>query len=208
MQLVFKYLQEHEYPYIKFRCSTQMLKLLSLSENVCHFCVNRVEQVSEVCFEVEVFALCFILLIFPSSALPTPSSSLHTWSESCFMWLITIKWKCSATKIFKIVTLQSCRVLTVQVGLRSYCWTTAPSLWTALLCLLCRAGPIMLLHSARISSLCIACVNFLFMILRNRYFVLQVFCLFVFLYSTGFHKSSNQELAHTWDTRWMQLTSR
>lgn len=31
-----------------------------------------------------------------------------TWSKSCFIWLIIINWKCRVTKIFKIVTLQSC----------------------------------------------------------------------------------------------------
>lgn len=77
---------------------------------------------------------------YSSSQSPLP---LCTWSKSHFMWLITINWKCSVTKMFQIVTLQLCGVLTVQFGCRSCCWPTALSLRTALLCLLCRVDTFM-----------------------------------------------------------------
>lgn len=71
--------------------------------------------------------LCFLFSLAHSLCRPC------TWSESCLICQIIIKWKCSVTKMFKIVRLQSCGVLTVQSGHRSCCWTTVLSLWTAAL---------------------------------------------------------------------------
>lgn len=104
--------------------------------------------------DCEVFTVCTILRMFPISAWPF-CFSLVLYAEralkvnSCIMWRIPIYWKCSVTEMFKIVTLQSCGVLTVQLGHRNCCWTTALSSWTAPLCLLGRAGTIVLIIQNR-----------------------------------------------------------
>lgn len=96
---------------------------------------------------------------------------LCTWSKSHFMWLITINWKCSATKMFRIVTLQSCGVLTVQLGPRSCCWPTALSLWTALLCLLCRADTFMFItQNQDFESVYCTFFKFMIILFHNIFF--------------------------------------
>lgn len=119
---------------------------------------------------------------YSSSQSPLP---FCTWSKSHFMWLITINWKCSATKMFQIVTLQLCGVLTVQFGCRSCCWPTALSLWTALLCLLCRVDTFMFITQTLdfqpVSYTCklLIIIPYLYFRISKFSHSLAHFCLFV-----------------------------
>lgn len=83
---------------------------------------------------------------------------LFAWSKSFFLWLITVNWKCSVTKMFKIVTLQACEVLTLHLGHRSCCWTLCPfglRCW-AYFAKLALLHP---LHGTMSLNLSIVCVN-------------------------------------------------
>lgn len=104
--------------------------------------------------------------------------------------------------MFQIVTLQLCGVLTVQFGCRSCCWPTALSLWTALLCLLCRVDTFMFItQTLDFQPVSYTCKMFLLIIIPyHDFFTLEypsflthwlIFaCLFVLC-----HYPPNQDLA-------------
>lgn len=76
------------------------------------------------------------------------------WSKSRSMWLMTIKWKCSVAEMLQIVTLpRGCWLRNRVAG--AVAWPTAPSLWTWLLCLLCRTGAFYVHYAEQGLGVCI-----------------------------------------------------